>query len=169
MLTEYIRRICLLHFIINRRKKCGVASIRWINWFKEGNLSIAKAYGLLNKENPSRMKSVLLDFHSTNISKEAREKDLRLKYSLKEVMLTYKLLFCVHNVITITEEKWINFVRESFFSSAIRVSYVKTLASYMAAFKALCELEKWVSFKGTLFYMPIKENQCEFNFVINVV
>ena len=130
---------------------------------------MAKAYGLLNKENPSRMKSVLLDFHSTNISKEAREKDLRLKYSLKEVMLTYKLLFCVHNVITITEEKWINFVRESFFSSAIRVSYVKTLASYMAAFKALCELEKWVSFKGTLFYMPIKENQCEFNFVINVV
>ena len=66
---------------------------------------MAKAYGLLNKENPSRMKSVLLDFHSTNISKEAREKDLRLKCSLKEVMLTYKLLFCVHNVISITEEK----------------------------------------------------------------
>ena len=62
------------------------------------------------------MKSVLLDFHSTNILKEAREKSLRLKYSLKEVMLTYKLLFCVHNVINITEEKkWINFVRESFF------------------------------------------------------
>ena len=88
------------------------------------------------------MKSVLLDFHSTNILKEAREKSLRLKYSLKEVMLTYKLLFCVHNVINITEEKkWINFVRESFFST-IRVSYVKTLTSYMAAFKALCELEK---------------------------
>ena len=67
------------------------------------------------------------------------------------------------------KKKWINFVRESFFSSAIRVSYVKTLASYMAVFKALCELEKWESFKGTLFYVPIKENQCEFNFVINVV
>ena len=150
MLIEYIRRICLLHFIINRRKKCGVASIRWINWFKEGNLSIAKAYGLLNKENPSRMKSVLLDFHSTNISKEAREKDLRLKYSLKEVMLTYKLLFCIHNVINITEEKIDKCCTWKIFST-IRVSYVKTLTSYMAAFKALCKLENRHPSKGYFF------------------
>ena len=105
----------LTAFYHQSKKKCGVASIRWINWFKEGNLSMAKAYGLLNKENPSRMKSVLLDFHSTNISKEAREKDLRLKYSLKEVMLTYKLLFCVHNVISITEEKMDKFCTWKFF------------------------------------------------------
>ena len=114
MLIEYIRRICLLHFIINRRKKCGVASIRWINWFKEGNLSIAKAYGLLNKEKSvlNEVRVIGLSFH---ILKEAREKSLRLKYSLKEVMLTYKLLFCVHNVISITEEKMDKFCTWKFF------------------------------------------------------